>query len=113
MLWQPALSDAEIDDNLARISRVDQAFEEHPSFPWVRAGLQADFHPKRSGAAWTQSKAARSTPTPALRTAPSTTRSTGTERLESVLESDASRVCVPSGDEEPGFATTRLEPLQP
>jgi hypothetical protein len=29
---------------------------------------------------------------------------TGTERLESVLESDASRVCVPSGDEEPGFA---------
>jgi hypothetical protein len=30
-----------------------------------------------------------------------------------VLESDVSRVCVPSGDEEPGFATTRLEPLQP
>lgn len=50
MLWQPALSDAEIDDDLARISRVDQAFEEHPHFPWVRAGFQADFHPKRSGA---------------------------------------------------------------
>jgi hypothetical protein len=64
MLWQPALSDAEIDDDLARISRVDQAFEEHPHFPWVRAGFQADFHPKRSGAAWTRSNAARSTPTP-------------------------------------------------
>jgi hypothetical protein len=30
----------------------------------VRAGFQADFHPKRSGAAWTRSNAARSTPTP-------------------------------------------------
>jgi hypothetical protein len=49
MLWQPALSDAEIDGNLARISRVGQAFEEHPYFPWVAP----DFRPTstRSGPA--------------------------------------------------------------
>ncbi|WBM79888.1 hypothetical protein KIV56_17230 [Cryobacterium breve] len=45
MLWQASLSSAELVDILARIERIDEAFEEHPFFGWVRAGLQAEFHP--------------------------------------------------------------------
>ncbi|MEV8273580.1 hypothetical protein [Microbacterium sp. NPDC077184] len=46
MLWQAPLSADEIDDVLARISRVDEVIESHPYFPWLRSGLEADFRPK-------------------------------------------------------------------
>jgi hypothetical protein len=43
MILAPALTAAQVDDLLARIDRIDRAFEAHPFFNWAAQGLEADF----------------------------------------------------------------------
>ena len=43
MILAPALTAAQVDDLLARIDRIDRAFEAHPFFDWAAKGLEADF----------------------------------------------------------------------
>lgn len=43
MVLAPALTAAQVDDLLARIGRIDEAFQAHPFFDWAAQGLEADF----------------------------------------------------------------------
>ena len=46
MLWRPAISQSDIEEILSEIAKIDRALESHPYFPWVAAGLAADFRPE-------------------------------------------------------------------
>jgi len=75
MLWQPALSETEIDDILARINRIDDSLAVHPFFPGQ--GWRATSDRKLSGAHFLHLSEAKSTHSQLQPTAPSMTRLTG------------------------------------
>ncbi|TQC46538.1 hypothetical protein EEB14_25710 [Rhodococcus sp. WS4] len=51
MLWQSSLSSEDLDEILGRIRNVDEVFEAHQFYPWLRSGLAADFRPEAVGRA--------------------------------------------------------------